>query len=297
MSSYMTSCLYFLLKARVICVDLHSLWDGLLIAKALRNIPFTSNYSYPLPIAGIESNLRGAIYDSYIRKIMWEGIGVGAYSEVPGRWEDEVDAWLECPASESTLASTFMHPFAETIEASATGMAWMQMVMGYLWPTWFAGRKERKAVELDWDDQKLCPYAWAKPIHELNCDLVWPPEIDEPPYSHSTNSRFGRASSSLGGHGHAHGCGHGAASVGEEIQQLHAFMDGTTEDSHMKEGDWLGLTTPRNTYLELDTPKYAGMIEKGWVLEKLLAMAGIRLAGHLNDVFAPLVEEFSLKVD
>lgn len=30
------------------------------------------------------------------------------------------------------------------------------------------------------DDDTLCPYAWAKPIHQLNCDIVFPKELDEP---------------------------------------------------------------------------------------------------------------------
>ncbi|KAJ7213019.1 phospholipase C/P1 nuclease domain-containing protein [Mycena pura] len=39
-------------------------------------------------------------------------------------------------------------------------------------------------------------------------------------------------------------------------------------------------------YLELDTPEYAGMISERWIVEKLLAQAGIRLAGVLNYLFA-----------
>ena len=38
--------------------------------------------------------------------------------------------------------------------------------------------------------------------------------------------------------------------------------------------------------LELDTPEYAGVIEKRMLLEKLLAQGGIRLAGLLNYLFA-----------
>lgn len=41
-----------------------------------------------------------------------------------------------------------------------------------------------------------------------------------------------------------------------------------------------------NTYLELDTPEYAGRIQKEFVLEQLLAMGGIRLAAILNYLFA-----------
>ncbi|EIM81917.1 phospholipase C/P1 nuclease [Stereum hirsutum FP-91666 SS1] len=217
--------------------NLHSLWDGLLIAKALRSIP--SNYTRPLPVPGIEANLRDTIYDPFIRKIMWEGLGVGPPSEVRGRWEFEAEEWTECPE------------FPEF----GTTTSWMQTVMGYMWPTWtwVTGQNERKKVELGWDDNVLCPYAWAQPLHQLNCDLIWPPEIDEPPYN---------------------------------LREWQAFMDGKV-DAH--------ATAPRTPYLELDTPKYAGRIEKEWVLEKLLAQAGVRLAVILNELFMPLVEEFELK--
>ena len=43
---------------------------------------------------------------------------------------------------------------------------------------------------------------------------------------------------------------------------------------------------PRREYLELDTPEYAGSIEKKWIVEKLLAQAGVRLAGILNQIFS-----------
>jgi hypothetical protein len=38
--------------------------------------------------------------------------------------------------------------------------------------------------------------------------------------------------------------------------------------------------------LELDTPEYAGVIEKRMLLEKSLAQGGVRLAGLLNHLFA-----------
>ena len=40
------------------------------------------------------------------------------------------------------------------------------------------------------------------------------------------------------------------------------------------------------TPAELDTPEYAGVIEKRMLLEKVLAQGGIRLAGVLNYLFA-----------
>ena len=43
---------------------------------------------------------------------------------------------------------------------------------------------------------------------------------------------------------------------------------------------------PPHPYLELDAPKYSGVISDRWILEKLLAMAGVRLAALLNYLFA-----------
>jgi hypothetical protein len=40
----------------------------------------------------------------------------------------------------------------------------------------------KQGVEIGPDTDVVCPYHWAKPIHALNCDIVWPKELDEPPY-------------------------------------------------------------------------------------------------------------------
>lgn len=44
---------------------------------------------------------------------------------------------------------------------------------------------------------------------------------------------------------------------------------------------------PQGPPLELDTDEYSGRITQGWVVEKLLAQAGLRLASILNLIFAP----------
>lgn len=218
--------------------NLHSLWDGLLIAKALRSMPSSSNYSHPLPIPAVESVLRGAIYDPYIRRIMWEGIGVGEYSTTPGKWEDEVEQWLECPSTSARIQ----------IPSFASGP--IQMLSQFFRQTvldLFAGG----GIQQETDDEILCPQAWAEPIHQLNCDLVWPKELDEPPYG---------------------------SSVREDTKSAK------------------GMGARKGTYLELDTPEYAGRITNEWVVERLLAMGGIRLAGILNEIFAPLVESGAQQV-
>jgi len=198
-------------------LDLHSLWDGLLIAKAIRTVP--RNYSRPLPYPDVEHALRGTIYDSYIRRIMWEGVFQ--------KWSDQVPEWFSCP--EATPAS-----------AGEIGI-WQQVVMN--WKRLSGGKQ---GVEIGPDTDVVCPYHWAKPIHALNCDVVWPKELDEPPYG-------------------------GGIKFADE--------DDGEEDAAGRP------PKPHPPLLELDTPKYAGVIEDTMVVEKLLAQSGIRLAGILNYLF------------
>lgn len=185
------------------CIDLHSMWDGLVVAKAIRTTPH--NYTKPIPGHEMEMHLRGAIYDPLIRKIVIDGIG--------GRWKDEVNSWLECPAQQDP-------------ETTSVWQQTKQLVVGRAWrPS-------------DTDDEAVCPYHWAAPIHQMTCEWIWPAELDEPPYG-SSLSRFGP----------------------------------------------LGKR-PSHPYLELDTPEYGGRIAREWVVEKLFAMGGIRLAAVLNYIFS-----------
>jgi hypothetical protein len=164
-------------------------------------------------VPAVESALRGAIYDPYVRRVVWEGIGVG---KGHGRWESEADSWLSCDKGhKSFIHGGQVQPAQEVLFAGKPGR-----------PRKGAGPPETS------DTDTLCPYAWAAPIHALNCAIVWPPELDNPD-----------SAAPLGG--------------------------------------------PRRDYLELDTDKYSGHIEKEWIIEKLLASAGVRLAGILNNIFLP----------
>ncbi len=170
---------------------------------------------------------------------MWEGI--------LGKWEDEVSNWLTCPTSKGSSSS---------IPSSSSGLvssAWQQAIS--LW-SWMRGANWSPD---DTDDDTLCPYYWATPIHALNCEIIWPPALDKPPYS---RTKFDQLIT-----GHKHG-----ASVEEELAMFDQLASG-------------GSGGP---YLELDTPEYAGAIYDQWIIEKLLAQGGIRLAGILNYLFAPL---------
>ncbi|KAF8874821.1 phospholipase C/P1 nuclease domain-containing protein [Mucidula mucida] len=210
--------------------NLHSLWDSFLISKSLRTIP--QNYTKPLPSAAIEYNLRQTIYDPYIRRIMWQG--------VMGEWKDELQEWLDCPAT-STPSSD--------LDAS---LPFLPQSAVRLW-NWLRGT----SVPQKTDDDAVCPFAWAAPIHTLNCVILWPKALDEDPYR---LTRF------------------------DAVPHRHA---GTPEED-MAMLDNAPFEADPSKYLQLDTPEYAGVIHDQWIIEKLLAQGGIRLAAVLNYLFAPL---------
>ena len=179
---YEPSMLSVWLSPEFTLLDFHAVWDGLIIAKAVRITP--RNYTVPLPNKHIESTLRGAIYDPFIRQIVWEGL--------LGAWNDDILSWASCPPAPSANSNTAQYPLG--IPST--------------------------------DDDTACPYFWAKPIHDLNCAIVWPPALDS--------------------------------------------------DHHPP--------------IELDTPEYAGRIEKEMLVGRLLAMAGIRTAAVLNTIFGDPAE-------
>lgn len=150
------------------------------------------------------------------------------YEGVLGKWRDEIPEWLSCPAEP---------PLSQSSRGS--------------WQEVMTSREMLGGVAGETDDEFVCPYHWAQPIHALNCELVWPKEIDEPPYS---SKSYPLTSDS------PEGCGV-VDSQGRKPRDPHP-------------------------YLELDTPEYWGVISDQWVVEKLLAMAGVRLAGVLNYLFA-----------
>lgn len=189
--------------------DLHAVWDGKLIAKSLRTLPL--NYTRPLPSRRIEGALRGAIYDPYVRQIMYEG--------VLGRFKTDIPEWTRCPAPAPQLSRPYPLQLQELRLTSPLSPP------AHLPQT---------------DDEIICPYAWAAPLHELNCDIVWPPELDAP--------------------------------------------SNATSPSSLDSSDPSDLAATQ--YLELDTPEYSGRIKAEFITERLLAMAGIRLAATLNYLFA-----------
>jgi len=193
--------------------NMHSVWDNALLASTLLNVP--QNYREPLPYPHIEAALRGKAYDPLIRQIMAEGI----YD----RFNSSISDWISCPSPESSWTSRSYPPSEKfqqlplrssvhtSTPSDSTRNSKLRTPPAGLPPT---------------DDSVVCPYAWSAPLHELNCDLIWPAALDDPQF-------------------------------------------------------WA-----QNTYYELDTPEYMGRIRDEWVIQKLLAMGGIRLAAVLNYLYA-----------
>jgi hypothetical protein len=219
--------------------DLHSVWDSSLIAKSLRSIP--RNYTIPLPDSPeIERHLRGTIYDPYIRRILWDGL----LPDSTWGWAEEVPEWLTCPTP-----------------SSPSSWNRLQQVFG------MASKAPGEAT----DDGTVCPYHWSSLIHPLNCDIIWPKELDElKPRSAATSGH------SCDEHEHAH-------SVDGDAE-LRALLDDMEAES--------GRPPIPSPYIELDTPKYAGAIERRRIVEHLMAQGGVRLAAILNWLFvAPNARE------
>jgi len=206
----------------------------LLIAQRIRTLP--RNYTLPLPFPEIEYNLRGTIYDPYVRRLMWEGI--------MGRWKNEIQTWISCPTPDNTSS-------------------------GGIWQTVMSLFKTDVAAQTD--DDTICPYAWAKPTNELNCDFIFPKALDQPPY----NQQHLAVDSDSHSPDSAHLLPEAEVDLVDSTGRIRAMSKGG--------GD--------GPYLELDTPEYAGKIRNELVVEKLLAQGGIRLAGVLNWLFADLEEK------
>ncbi|TFK22384.1 phospholipase C/P1 nuclease [Coprinopsis marcescibilis] len=143
--------------------NLHATWDAHIVNKLLGAVPhnytrqFWSQPGTALPPTSIiEAALKGSPYRSFIRKILWEG--------VDNRWRDEIQSWLDCPPPTGiwgNLVGTVQEVFSL-----------------FLTPQQITPRRyQRMGVDISPDGPVVCPYAWTKPVHDLNCKFVWPVEL------------------------------------------------------------------------------------------------------------------------
>ncbi|KAK4052763.1 hypothetical protein OIV83_002050 [Microbotryomycetes sp. JL201] len=136
----------FMIKFEGRSMNLHGLWDNQLIAKSLRD---QRNYTRPLPARQIEDNLRGAIYDPFIRLILWEGVRQW--------WRSSLPEWFECPRRLS---------MRDTMK---------QFVLGVN-----ASPKLAGPYYNDKDDvwSVICPVHWATQTHEITCARTFPRSVN-----------------------------------------------------------------------------------------------------------------------
>lgn len=108
----------------------------------------------------IESNLRGTIYDPFVRWLVVEGLGRW--------WRDDVSDWLACPASDpDVMRVRFRRPDPESS---------LQQV-----PLGFGDGGE--------DEVLICPKQWAAESHKVTCSYVRHPAF---PSERSFADEFGR---------------------------------------------------------------------------------------------------------
>jgi len=124
-------------------VDLHVLWDKVLVKKAIGATP--KKWRKRLSEHDdIESHLHRSYYDRLIRMIQVEYIEKA--------WASEVESWTKC---------------STTKPLSHAGGIDEQIVLQSKWRA------------SNTDDGSVCPWYWATGVHELACEWIWPKEFDE----------------------------------------------------------------------------------------------------------------------
>lgn len=184
--------------------NLHSVWDSGIITKNIREL---GNYTTPVPSKQIENALPGAIFDPYVRWIVWEGIREW--------WRDDLESWLECPADgdpyphsvygappspERGLASLLLHGAGNLASQAAEFLGPLSWLGDYIpadgdhtgnRDVMLANSPQALRIEGREFTGPSCPYTWSKPIHAVNCAHAWPKgyngtgpliELDTPEY-------------------------------------------------------------------------------------------------------------------
>jgi hypothetical protein len=125
----------------------------------------------------IESALRGTIYDSYVRFIVWEGI--------LGWWKEEYLDWPACQPDSGGILRTLDFSL-DNVPEQAEGI-WSALfrprgnqhtLLGLLAP-----RRPSRPPPPPLSSLPVCPHEWAVPIHALNCEssLIWPRFLSDIP--------------------------------------------------------------------------------------------------------------------
>lgn len=232
--------------------SLHSTWDGGLINKNIREL---TNYTSPTSNKNLERALLGANFDPYVRFIVQEGIR--------GWWlEDAEKEWSACPPGGDPYPTSKLGDNRKVRELSVLKKAYksaMRLVFKTVLPN-LAAPMNLLAAKLD-----VVPASYEGFDHRSLKESKHARSIsDTESASEATND-----------------------SIDEKDTLFPACPMTWASDIHPIncEYAWPKNWDPRLPRFELDTPSYMDPINNDHVIERVLAMGGIRLAAILNTIF------------
>jgi hypothetical protein len=166
------------------------------------------NHTTRLPNAEVEAQLPGAIFDPYVRFIVWEGIREW--------WRDEAEKWIACPAGGDPYPHSSLGSYAAPREkqrgAIVESAALLAAAAGEYLPdsVWTLVRPllPLPASATEGFEQLMlantplrlageetthpaCPYTWSVETHQINCALAWPKEYHGTPIELDTPHYIG----------------------------------------------------------------------------------------------------------
>lgn len=234
---------------------LHSVWDGLMINKQVREL---SNYTTPLNSLAFESALQGKVWDAYTRWIAAEGLGL-VKSALGGKdpwWsQEEQREWVACPQGKEEGHSLGNRKRSQ-----------MPMMFDPL-PN---PRYDGPTNHVDETDLPICPMAWGKPMHGLVCKYAFA----EPVAHHNLSSTISAKDDDDGDDDDDND------DVDAERRRRRRRRRPATPPSPPSTPPH----QPTPDLPELDSEEYFGRINDDHVIQKQLAMGGIRLAAVLNSL-------------
>ena len=107
----------------------------------------------------LKSSLYDMSYNPYIchRGIYWEGLSSDQWS---GCWGSKADLWLSCvPAPSSQFICMQLEQLLQEVLVGAATALRRKLCLG-------------NSLPATSNSDMLCPYAWAAPIHMLNCGVM-----------------------------------------------------------------------------------------------------------------------------
>ncbi|CAO1624313.1 unnamed protein product [Sympodiomycopsis kandeliae] len=203
-----------------------------------------SNYTTPLPSLAFESALRGTVWDAYMRWIAVEGLGI-VKGQQQAWWQDEWQEWAQCPESAQRQHHSTNPQAHLNVEHHSTHL---QTPFNLDVDMAYDG----PTWHVDETDLPICPLTWSKPMHPLVCQYAF-----AEPVAHHNVTQLDDDT------------------VDAERRRRRGRRPQRPPNDPHKEPEQLP---------ELEVDEYYGRIKDDKVLQRQLAMGGVRLAAVLNSL-------------